>query len=1285
MNKTIKQLLLLSLTGVFTTLSAQALERDSDGIYLIGSTADYEEFCDLVNKGDTYASARVTADGIVVTRSIGVGDREYHFRGKFDGQGHTLTLNGVPLFENTQHGSVISNVNLTGSITTTGEYAGSLIAHAVSPTIENCNSDATINATGAIKAGGLVGNSRGTATLTGSSFTGQVTGAEENAGLIGWNQHTAIIRDCQAVGANTLAGNLVEGANIVENTLLGDREVAMAVETTDSVAASTAAKVAPMGTIGASFDGINYSLSESSRHAAVIDVSPSLLSVKVPPTVTLDGVEYIVTDVNSMNGGKNMERVEIPNTVNKIHNDAFRECTKLEDVIFADGTTTLDLGFNDYPFFDEQLFEFCPIYYVYIGRNLSWDKDEDEPFETRDKLKYIEFGPRVTVVGNSNGGSDGENQLFNGCYHVTAYYLFGDEESLGSEVTFYCSEGMSSATHAYIGRDIKASKYTEFTVLGSGWGISDELLEVKYGPYATYVTSKMFSGIAATPNNKLNVLYLEEATRLTTIKERAFADCDKLEKVDFSNTSLNTIEKEGFYDCDKLAKVDFGVTVEYIGQSAFDDCGLTSVILPGSVKCLGYKAFYDCDEMTSLSIMPGEGELLCNWEVDGDLEARTFDSCGNLKKLYLNRTLTYNEIGENASPFYDSYFEDIVIDNNVTQLGEYMFKHSNKLKSLFIGTGISWIPNTCFEKSTEVTNLHIADSESPIMLGNSIRDFMVSTLYLGRSVTDVSQLPKWQGTLEVVEFGDNVNVVKTNSFDVYNNIKLLKLPAGITVEKNGFVGCGIESIYIKGDATFKSYAFYGVNNIQEMTVLGKLTVERHAIYPSVDDLKPIKSLNVFFKEDPKDESDPEAFPQEFLNRTVLTNLYDTPYQKVDFTCLPWSGFKNRSSMTANDYTPSTEVVRNGDYDHAFFRNEHKADNFFCITMPFAVSNYYFGADAEVYEYSAWGFEKDVDDEAMTLTTKEKEDLDRGQYFFTNQRYLIKSKHGDNLVKGTFNQFNTKQVNVNFQPAMYSDLGPTLFYVSGKDEVINPSMGNLYVLDNGYLKKVNGDYNLPAFSVAFMPDAEKKLHFIDSKTSEKLITDDKDVTTREDLMGYVSFYSEENSYAVDVEAEVYTVSQGADGLVFNLVKDNVVSQGQGVVIKYKRGETFNMQIVTNPSTDTEAYQANVLKGVEVDTPVSDLGNIYVLGKAELAVGFYPYSSSNVPGAGAMLPANRAYIDPMDVAPDALPYVIDYDVPTSINGINVDGKNSRIYDLSGRRVFNPEKGVIYIKDGQKYIQK
>lgn len=47
MNKIKKLLLGFGLMAL--TMPAAAIERDADGYYLIGSTADYEEFCNLDN------------------------------------------------------------------------------------------------------------------------------------------------------------------------------------------------------------------------------------------------------------------------------------------------------------------------------------------------------------------------------------------------------------------------------------------------------------------------------------------------------------------------------------------------------------------------------------------------------------------------------------------------------------------------------------------------------------------------------------------------------------------------------------------------------------------------------------------------------------------------------------------------------------------------------------------------------------------------------------------------------------------------------------------------------------------------------------------------------------------------------------------------------------------------------------------------------------------------------------------------------------------------------------
>ena len=1257
---------------VFSAMTAAAIEKDTDGYYLIGSTADFEEFCDLVNTGNPFASARVTADGINVTRSIGSGERMFYYRGKFDGQGHTLTVteqsdNGI--FAHTEAGCEIRNVNVTGT-----SYLSAIVYEARGTTLENCHSDATINGRYYITPGGLIALSRGPVTLINCSFSGEIHAAETGGGLIGHIDHTAYISDCQVTGQFDIAANIDESSNFVENTYVNGELVTRSVDAPSGEGDDIIKHL-----------GVKYQIKQENGNETLtlLACNSSIKAIKIPNTITRNGKEYPVTIIgdNSMSYRK-LEYLMVPSNVTRIGNNAFHYSESLRDVVFLDSDTKLWLGEDDDFTPDQDLFYACPVERVYIGRNLAWNGGwyHDAPFDTHSSIREIDFGPRVTVVGNVDEPNCHNSELFNECEKVESYAFLGDEKSLGTSIKFHCAEGMSHAGTAYISRDLEPSNYTEYTTLASGYAISDKTEHATYGPFATYVTPKMYSGSDVLDNSYLYEVDLTNATRLTTIGERAFADCDQMRKIDMFNTNVKNIDKEAFYDCDNLHNVTFSTTLENVGESAFNGSAIAATTLPGTLQKLGYKAFYDCDYMTSLTINPGKDDIICE---DSDGECRTFDSCSELTRLYLGKNMIYKEGSEKASPFYDSYFQQVVIDNEVTQLGQYMFQHSNRLKSMSIGSGIKEIPNNCFNETDEVTQFNIVDCEEPITLGNSCRSFKANTMYVGRNINDPDNIPSGGNALQFLQYGKFADRVGSNSYANCSQLKSVILPPNTTLESNAFVNCGIQEMYIQGDATFQSEAIKNCNNFEELTVVGKLTLDENA-FMIPDNGKAIKIINVFFREDPKDESHANAIPQKYLDETTLNNLYDTPYQNVEFSCMPWTGFKNRNSFSANDYTPSSEVIQNGKYDHAYIHNEHKAGKYFSIYMPFDVSTYYFGTDATAYPYvNGTGFSKETTEGATTLSALNTYELENRNYFENNIPFIVKSNFDDNLVGGAFDQFKSSQINVEFTPNTDDSAFATPYFVSSKDEVISPSMGNLYVIDNGCLKQVNGDYNLAAFSVAFKPGDGNELHFRDSN-GETLIPESTDVTASPDLYGYVTYYNSECSFSVK-GAKVYTVSQTTEkGVTVNQilpVKDNVVSQGQGVLIKYLAGETLTMNMVTNPSSDTEAYQNNLLKGVDVDTPVGDLGEIYVLSKLENSVGFFPYSNPSLLKEEGVLPAHHAYIDAREIDSE-IPII---PLPTGIDDVTTDDTDTPTYDILGRRVYKTENGTLYIKRGEKFIKK
>ncbi|MBQ0049618.1 MAG: leucine-rich repeat protein [Bacteroidales bacterium] len=1261
-----------------------AIDKDQDGYYLLRSTADYNEFCEMVNGGSPFVNARVTTDSIVVKNSIGVGDEEFHFRGLFDGQNHVLTLDNPTrgLFRQTQPGCVIRNVILKGTVTSDKADTGSLIDIAEGTIIENCTSQTTINAQQATHAGGLVGRSRGDVVLNHCHFDGQIRGGATTqvAGLVGWNEHTLHLRHCSVTGANKIANNLDNNSNFVDDINLNGSPAGI------SIPASLADN-APAGATKVTLEGVNYSIENG--YAYVTGVNAKLKSVSIPNQITVGNRTYPTYKIRKKAlSNATLQYASIPASVVSIEDDAFHDATQLSELHLADGASKLWIGRSIYTFLDEEMFYKSPLTRVYIGRNLAWNGSgiNDEPFEDRNNISSITFGPRVTAVGNVDDPGCFNSELFNDCRNIKRYAFLGDEQSLGTSVRFHCCEGMSAASKAYINRDLEASKYTEFTVLANGWGISDQLSSVAYGPFATYVTTKMYSGVGATTNNKLQELDLSHAMRLTTIQSRAFADCDQLTAVDFSRTKLQSIDTEAFYDCDKLASINFGETVGTIGARAFDDTGITNIQLPASLTQLGSQAFHDCDEAVSLVVAPGENSLTMGME-SGD--SQQFGDCANLATLYLGRNMQWNNPQAANSPFAGSNLKQIVIDDAVTHLPDYAFVNQKSLFSISVGANISSIPTNCFEGTEEVASLILSDTNRPITLGASVAPFKVQSLYVGRPVADYVNMPRGltdgAPSLKHAQFGQEVHTLTTGALKDYPKLHTAILPANVTLEPCAIENCGVEHLYVQGNAELRSEAIKNCNRISELTVVGKLTMEERAL-ASAPEAPAIKNINVFFSEDPQDESHPLSFPQKCLDESVLNNLYDTPYQKVDFSHLPWSAFAHRNTFLAHDYSPTSEVMENGNYDHAYLRSEHKSGEMFGLLMPFDVSSYYFGADATAYALTD-GCQLTTQEDTVTLCATTPEALDAMLHFKTNVPYLICSPHSETMVQAAIDQFRRKDVEVNYTPTDASTALP--YFCSNKDELLTPEMGQLYVFEAGCLKKVNGAYTLPAFSLALRADGSKRLHIADKHTGERLVPDETVVVPHEGLKGCCTFYSNESSFLVE-GAQVYTVSlaqteDGQDALQLVEVEDRTVSQGQAVLLITDQTVPLHLQMVTHPSTHTSAYENNLLVGVNHDTPVEELDHALVLSLSGGAVGFFPPQTALGEAQPASLPANHAFLSTQMLSPDTLPLIIVEGQATRVATPHRGEGAQPSFDLYGRRISQPQPRQLIIQNQRKHIKR
>lgn len=184
----------------------------------------------------------------------------------------------------------------------------------------------------------------------------------------------------------------------------------------------------------------------------------------------------------------------------------------------------------------------------------------------------------------------------------------------------------------------------------------------------------------------------------------------------------------------------------------------------------------------------------------------------------------------------------------------------------------------------------------------------------------------------------------------------------------------------------------------------------------------------------------------------------------------------------------------------------------------------------------------------------------------------------------------------------------------------------------------------------------------------------DMTTQGDKK-YASAYLPFSVSAVD-GATAYTGALNADKNAIDMTATTAVPANTGFVLV----GTENKATLTIGTADAISG-TNALTGSNFNTALTDAtrANYLVFGVNNGTVGFY------TPGNVTAIPANKAYIDASEVSGSAIALNFGNTV-TGINAatINNGENNAPIYDLSGRRVWAPVKGGLYIQNGKKLVK-
>ena len=141
------------------------------------------------------------------------------------------------------------------------------------------------------------------------------------------------------------------------------------------------------------------------------------------------------------------------------------------------------------------------------------------------------------------------------------------------------------------------------------------------GDGITHLGNRLFRGLT-------QVESITFGNDVASMGYEVFYECGKLAGVEL-NEGLTMIGALSFYNCTKLAQIEIPSTVTNIANRAFKGTGLTSIVVPDTVKTLGYEVFMDCANLESVQYTKGASML----------NPRMFENCTSLKNFYFTKNM----------------------------------------------------------------------------------------------------------------------------------------------------------------------------------------------------------------------------------------------------------------------------------------------------------------------------------------------------------------------------------------------------------------------------------------------------------------------------------------------------------------------------------------------------------------------------------------------------------------------------------------------------------------------
>ncbi|MFA9379308.1 MAG: leucine-rich repeat protein, partial [Lachnotalea sp.] len=338
----------------------------------------------------------------------------------------------------------------------------------------------------------------------------------------------------------------------------------------------------------------------------------------------------------------------------------------------------------------------------------------------------------------------------------------------------------------------------------SGWKITGTKLTIESD-------AGMSSWIAnSTTSQKKSIESVEIFDGVNSIGEKAFARyCENLESIVIPS-SVKSIGYAAFNYCTKLTNISIPNGVGRIEAYTFNGCtNLKSLVIPSSVTSIGENALARCG-LTSIEIPSSVKEI----------EKQAFNQCKDMTKFMVDNPSSMTSIGENA--LASCGLTSVEIPSSVTNIGIFAFSDCKMLTSVEIPNSI-----TCINKG--------------VFCGSGLTSVVIPS-----SVTSIENIAfSGCSSLTNVEIPSSATSIGDSAFSDCSSLLSIQIPSNVTsIGENAFGQCDrLEELIFWGEnpPDIGKYAFHIFNKY--IIYVPKDSVERYQVLPSFEDCKIYKHIN----------------------------------------------------------------------------------------------------------------------------------------------------------------------------------------------------------------------------------------------------------------------------------------------------------------------------------------------------------------------------------------------------------------------------------------------------------